>query len=229
MKRYGSLIINGLLLVFGVIGLYFTLFDSKGFMNADSFLYYTVQSNIFAMLIAALAIVFEIRRLKGSEIPTWVWLLRLISTVAITLTFVVFSLLLTPELIAMGSGAYLLSPGNLCVHNLVPICAILDWCIFGSVNGIKKPLIYLSLLPAAAYCTFALVRCALGLTIGGNPVPYFFLDYGRFGWLTIGKAGIGVVWWIIILAVALAVMSWGFAAIAAKRQKAKHCQQGQQC
>lgn len=217
MKRYTSIVINSLLLIFGVLGLYFTVLDKNGFMNADAFLYYTVQSNIFVMLIAVLALVFEIRRLKGREIGPAVYLWRLIGAVAITLTFLVFTFMLIPSIVSKGDGDYLFSPGNLCVHNLVPIMAILDWCLCGSMRDIKQGRIYLSLLPALFYCIFALIRSSMGLTIGGNHVPYFFLDYKLYGWLGFGKPGLGVVWWILIIALMLVGISNAFAAIARKR------------
>lgn len=218
MKRYGSILLNAALLVFGICGQYFTLHGTPGFMQRDSLLYYTMQSNLLVMGVAVLTLVFELRRLGGRPIPPVVCLIRLVGTVAITLTFVVFSLMLTPPMLMSGGFRYLLTPGNLCVHNLVPIAAILDWCLFGSAKGLRRGFWGFCLIAPGAYAAFALIRSALGLRISGQHVPYFFLDYKRFGWLRIGGGGIGVVYWILILCAALIGMAFAFAAIARKRE-----------
>ncbi len=218
MKKNGAVILNALVIAFGVCGLWFTIYG-EGFMNTGTFLYYTVQSNILAMLTAAVVLVFELRRKNGQELPKAVEFLRLFSTIAITLTFLVFSLMLTPQLIMEGNGKYLTSPGNLCVHNLVPICAILDWCFFGSAKKLPKLSAYCGIVPALAYICFAYTCVALGIKFSGNTVPYFFLDYQVYGWFTIGNGGIGVIYWIIILAGLLIGLGYGFLAIARRRER----------
>lgn len=218
MKKYGAVLLNALLIVFGVLGLYFTLY-SEGFMNTGTFLYYTVQSNLLAMGSAAVVLVFVLRSLKGAEIPASIQFLRLLSTIAITLTFLVFSLMLTPQLIAEGNSAYLTSPGNLFVHNLVPICAILDWCLFGSVQKLKRTSAFCGIAPALAYICFVFVCVKRGITFSGNRVPYFFLDNETYGWFSIGNGSIGVFWWIVILAAVLVGLGFGFMAIVRRREQ----------
>lgn len=217
MKKYGAIIINLLTVIFGCLGLGFTIFG-EGFMNNDTFLFYTVQSNILAMLTAALLVVFECRKLKGYIIPKAVQFLRLFSTVAITLTFLVFSVMLTPQMLMNGNGDYLTTPGNLFVHNLVPICAIIDWCLFGSAKGFKKISAFCGMIPALAYVAFAYICVALGIKFSGNTVPYFFLDYQTYGWFSVKNGGIGVIYWIVILAGVLIGIGFGFIAIARNRE-----------
>lgn len=219
MKKYGAVILNSVLLLFGFLGLYFTIFADNGFMNTDSFLYYTVQSNILAIITACIALIFEIKKLFGHKIPTAVHFLRLLSTIAITLTFLVFSLMLTPEMIIEGNADYLLSPGNAFVHNLVPILAILDWCFFGSATSLKKGSAFCGLFPALSYVIFVFICVGLNITFSGNTVPYFFLDFNAYGWLKIGNGGIGVIYWIIILAALLIGLGFAFTAIAGQREK----------
>lgn len=227
MKKYGAIILNLLLLCFGICGLWFTVFDTNGFMNTGTFLYYTVQSNLLAMFTSVVLVIFEIRRLRGHEIPTGVMFLRLFSTIAITLTFLVFSLMLTPQMIIEGNGAYLTSPGNLFVHNLVPIAAILDWCFFGSAKKLKRGSAFCGTVPAIAYVIFVFVCVGRGIKFSGNTVPYFFLDYQRYGWFKISPGGIGVAYWIVILAVVLIGLGLGFTAIARLRERGKSARASQ--
>lgn len=220
MKKYGAIIINSLLLIFGTAGIWFTVFGD-GFMNSGTFLYYTVQSNILAMAVGLTVLIFEIRKLFGKKIPKGVQFLRLFGTVAITLTFLVFSLMLTPKMIADGDGWYLTTPDNLFVHNLVPIMAILDWCLFGSGKELKKSAAFCGLVPAFAYLCFVHFCVTKGLTFSGEKVPYFFLDYESYGWLRIGKEGIGVIYWIIILGFLLYGLGRAYLYIANKRENKK--------
>lgn len=221
MKKYSAVLLNALIIVLGVCGIGFTLF-SEGFMNADTFLYYTVQSNLLVIFTAAVVLFFEYRRLReGKEVPREVQFLRLFSTVAITLTFLVFSLMLTPQMLLEGNGAYLTTPGNLFVHNLVPIGAILDFCFFGSVKNLKKRCGFCGLIPALAYLFFVFICVACGVTFSGNTVPYFFVDFKTYGWLRISGAGIGVLYWVLILAVLLIGLGFGYMAVARKRENRK--------
>lgn len=218
MKKYAPIILNSLIVVFGCLGLGFSIFGD-GFMNADTFKYYTIQSNILAMLTAAGMLVFEVLQLKGKTIPVGIQIWRMVSTIAITLTFLVFSLMLTPEMIIQGNSWYLFTPGNIFVHNLVPIGAILDLCLFGSVKEMKKGWAFLGMAPALLYVCFVYISVACGSTFSGNIVPYFFLDYTTISWFSIGEAGIGVAYWIIILAGVLALLGWGFWSLVALREK----------
>lgn len=216
MKKYTSIILNILALLFGAVGLYVSFFPKSGFMDADTIWYYTIQSNIFVMIVAAISLFFEFHKLKGKSIPNAIYTLRFVCTVDITLTFLVFSLMLTPIFIKDNNTAYLLSIGNLCVHNLLPLAAIFDWCFFGKSNHIKTKQILLALIFPFFYCVLMLIRSFLGITISGNLVPYFFLDYQASGWLKIGKNGIGVIYWIIILALALVGMCLFFRKVCKK-------------
>ncbi len=216
MKKYSAMVLQLLLLVFGMLGLGFTIFG-EGFMNTGTFLYYTVQSNLLAMLTALVMLFFEVRCRRGGEIPAAAEFLRLLSAVAITLTFLVFSLMLTPKMLADGEGAYLTSPGNLFVHNLVPICAILDWCLFGSARKLRRGSALCGLAPAFAYICFVYVCVVNGITFSGKTVPYFFFDYQTYGWLRIG-GGLGVVYWVALLALVLIALGYAFLAIARHRE-----------
>lgn len=218
MKKYGVPIVNGLLLIFGTLGLGFTIFGG-GFMNTGTFRYYTVQSNLLAMLTAAVTLFFWLRCRNGRALPAAAERLRLTSTVAITLTFLVFSVMLTPKMIADGQGAYLTSPGNLFVHNLVPICAILDWCLFASTKKLKTAEALYGLLPAFVYLCFVHLCVTLGLDFSGNTVPYFFFDYQAYGWLDITSDGLGVIYWIAILAAVLLGLGFAFLGIARRRER----------
>ncbi len=221
LKRYGAVMLNLTIIISGICGLYFSIFGS-GFMNSDTFLYYTVQSNILAMITAAVALIFEIRRIEGHAIPAPVHFLRYISAIAIALTYLVFSVMLTPVMVRAGNIAYLTSAGNLLVHKVVPICAMLDWFLFGSARKFKRRCAVCGMIPAILYVCFVFICVASGITFSGNIVPYFFLDFKTYGWLGIGNGGIGVVYWILILAGLLIALGFLFRRLCRKRSALDH-------
>lgn len=217
MKKYLSIILNLLIIIFGFLGIYFSIF-SNGFMNQDAFLYYTIQSNLFVIFTAFITLFFELRDFSKNSIPNVIYSLRFISTVDITLTFVVFSLMLTPTFIIQNNTEYLISPSNLFVHNLLPLAAIFDWCFFGNSIKLKKRHTLYALIFPFVYCVFMLIRSFLGLTVEGNHVPYFFLDYKKYSWFLISKNGLGVIYWILILTFALLGICMFFKKICLKRK-----------
>lgn len=201
MKKCLPFIIKGLLIVFAVIGLIFT-FQGSDFMSSSALLFFTVQSNIWILTIVAVFLVLDIiEKVKNvSIIPNWLRTVKFVLTVAITLTFVVFSVLLTPQMISSGNAAYLASMGNICVHNVVPILAILDWCLYDYKHKSKKYTFLLGTIMPLYYCIFALVGSTIPLDFGGgNKVPYFFLDYEANSWFGIGNGKLGTFYWIILL------------------------------
>lgn len=227
MKKYWSFIIKSLLIIAGIIGLIAT-FGSSGFMSASALLFFTVQSNIWIITIVLVFLVIEIIEMVKHKkiIPNWLKTIKYVFTVAITLTFVVFSLLLTPEMIISGNAAYLLSIGNICVHNLVPILAIIDWLLFDEEYKSNKKSFLFGIIMPLYYCIFALVASTIPLNFGeGKKVPYFFFDYEANTWFGLGNGKFGTFYWIALLVGVVFGLSWilMFAKnkILARKQKSK--------
>lgn len=209
------LLLKLMLLAAGVVGQIYT-FGGSNFMASALPLYYTNQSNWWIMAITAVFVVYDIMRLSKREIapPDWLIKIKFTFTVAITLTFVVFSLMLTPQMLLEGGGAYLTSVSNLCVHNLVPILAIADWFLDAYSFNAKKNTYLLGAIMPLYYLAFALICSFSGVDFGGgSKVPYFFLDYEASGWFSLSNGRFGVAWWIIILVAAVLLMSRLFASL----------------
>ena len=223
-----AVVIKALLLLFGILGqLEGVLSGHTDFMSGGHFLYYTHQSNLVIMAVIAVFLVYDILRLVRGDCapvpPNWLMIVRFSATAAITLTFLVFSVLLTPEMIAEGHASYLFSIGNLCVHNLVPLLAILDWCLFGyPIRAGRWTFLWRTAMPLY-YCAFALILSTTGANAfgTGQRVPYFFLDYENNGWLRIQNGQLGLVWWFLILFVAVLAMGLGLMAAAQAVGRAK--------
>lgn len=205
-KTIWSLILNSLIVISSGYGVYLSLF-AHGFMSKGTILYYTIQSNLFVLLISIIFIIVDIKKLKGEKSNQQVfYLLKYISTVAITITFLVFSLLLTPQMILNNTGNYLLSLGNLTVHFISPILAIVSFLCFDNSLKIKRRTYLYGLIGPLYYLFLALILSLIsekGLFMGidGLPskAPYFFLDYTSNGWFTLSNNifKIGSFYWIV--------------------------------
>lgn len=176
----------------------------SSFMSSASFLYFTVQSNLWIGICCLLFAVFQIR---GLEIKPYMYVIKFAFTISITLTCVVMATMLTPTMIRQGNGIGLLEVSNFFPHYLVPILSVMDFFLFDTSWVPKKNDLLYSLLPPLYYLVFALSLGALGVEFSkGNNFPYFFMDYKTIGWFRgfqpNGKYGpftLGVFWWIMIL------------------------------
>ena len=175
-----------------------------GVALSQSFLYFTIQSNLWiAATLAAFAVWQIVKMFKPSakDIPEAMWRLKFVFTVSITLTGVVFCAVLAPVL----------------THVVVPVCAIADLFVakhdapdFGIVVWALVPLIY--------YLAFATIGFVLNWDFGnGRNYPYFFLNWtspaGVFGFGGGGEYFMGTFWWILVMIALVSGIALAYAAI----------------
>lgn len=204
-----SIILKTLIIIFCVTGIISGLFVNT-FMSQKQFFYFTIQSNICIALISFIFLIFDLVKLKKPEfcVPNYMYIIKYIFTVAITLTFIVFSIILTPTMIAKGQGWYLGTIENICFHNLVPILAILDYCFFNFQFKVRKSTFAWGLAMPLYYFIFAIILICYGTEFGnGEKAPYFFLDFKTNSWFNIGNGQFGTFYWIIIIAIFVLAIS----------------------
>ena len=190
------------------------------------FMFFTIQSNIaVAILCAAGASLLMRNRTVGNAGHV----VKLVGTVSITLTGVVFVLLLAPIL---GNRAWNIQ--NTLTHVVVPIAAIADFFVAASGAGLKRRSVIWVIIPPMLYAIYAGIGYVRGWAfIKGQNYPYFFLNWGSpagaFGF-TKGLPYMGCVWWILVLLLFLLAVGWGYVALAnrlGKRAGQKARRQGQ--
>lgn len=188
--------ISKLLLVVGVIiGVWASLLQ-EGFFNPKHFLYYTIQSNIEIGIICFVSLLFIFSK---KEIPSIVYTLKFIFTVAITLTGLVFNFILYPASIFSTHPLNPLSTANFFTHIFVPILSLVDFFAFDYKLKITKKTFLLGLITPLIYFIFVMFCTKVGIRFNGNLfVPYFFLDYKANSWFQLGDGKIGVFYWVII-------------------------------
>ena len=188
--------ISKLLLVVGVIiGVWASLLQ-EGFFNPKHFLYYTIQSNIEIAIICFVSLLFIFSK---KEVPSIVYALKFIFTVAITLTGLVFNFILYPASIFSTHPLNPLSTANFFTHIFVPILSLVDFFAFDYKLKITKKTFLLGLITPLIYFIFVMFCTKVGIRFNGNLfVPYFFLDYKANSWFQLGDGKIGVFYWVII-------------------------------
>ena len=137
MKKVGiSLILNMLIVILVTIGFTFMFIGFK-FMPGDTLLettrlevfkFYTVDSNILIGIISLILVIYEIKLLNGyiDKIPNFIYILKLIGTAGITLTFATTAIFLVPQY-----GFYAMyNNSNLFFHLMVPILSIVSYIVY---------------------------------------------------------------------------------------------------
>ena len=125
------------------------------------FKFFTVQSNLLMGIVSLIYIIKQINLLnkKIVKLPSWCSILKLTSTTAVTLTFVVVFLYLAP---LTGKGVKpLLMNSNLFFHLLIPILSIITFIFFERNKDIKFKDNLISIIPVALYELFYLINALI--------------------------------------------------------------------
>lgn len=203
MKEKTRSIIYDVLIIFSsVLGIYLTITNGN-FMGSRGFLYYTIQSNA---LIAIISSIFLYFKLKNKKISNSLYLIKYVFTVGISLTLLVFSFVLAPQMLGEYND-YLFSVGNLTVHFISPILAILSFIFFDKIKlkshtylyGFILPLFYfLFVLALTSFSSKALFMDLKGVY---SRFPYLFMDFETNGWFRTNGSiwHLGFFYWLIIL------------------------------
>ena len=183
----------------------------SAFMGGSrAFMFFTIQSNILMALICTAGWYFLVRNKAVS--PAW-YTVRLVGTVSITLTGVVFAVLLAPLL---GKAAWNFQ--NTLTHVVVPVAAVMDFFMTASGAEIKRKNLFYIVIPPLLYVIYAGIGYIRGWEfIKGQRYPYFFLNWGSpagaFGF-TDKLPYMGCVWWILVLLLFLIAVGWCYLALA---------------
>ena len=193
-------------------GTVMTAFSGRNsFMGGGKvFMYFTIQSNI---AIAVICAVGGWLMLRNKQIGDGWYTVKLAGTVSITLTGVVFVVMLVPVL---GDKAWNIP--NTLTHVVVPVAAIADYFVTASGSGIKREKVVYVVVPPMLYAIYAGIGYVRGWEFaGGVNYPYFFLNWGSpagaFGFSK-DLPYLGCGWWILILLAFLIAVGLCYVALA---------------
>lgn len=177
-----SLILNILIVILVTIGTIFMFTGFKFMPDAtlleaskiEMFKFYTVDSNILMGIISLILIIYEIKLLnkKIDKIPESVYILKLIGTSAITLTFIVTAFFLMPQY-----GLYpMYNNNNLFFHLIVPLLSIISYILFEKHDN-KYKYAYLGIIPMFIYSIFYTSNILIHLNNDGLTFKYDFYGF----------------------------------------------------
>ncbi len=197
VKTLAKILIKAALIIIGVLGIVLTALSTAFMGGASVFFFFTVQSNIFIMLMALIFLINEVMVLitNKSFINQTLLHIKYVATVAITVTFLVFFTMLAP---LMGVD-YLLSFNNFSLHAIVPILAIVDFFLFDKDIKLTYKSSLLATISPICYAIFVYIGAIFKLEYSENLYyPYFFLNIDTNGFF-FEKGTMGIIPWIIIL------------------------------
>ena len=117
-----SIVLKSVIVAGGFVGGLFSFFMTEIGANNEA-LYYTVQSNIWIWCVMVVFLVLDCVALrKGQEVvPQWLWTVKFVCTVAITLTGFVYNFVLFPASLGSANPTNPLAADSFFVHIFVPI------------------------------------------------------------------------------------------------------------
>jgi len=147
--QLADIIIN--LVIFGITAALLVIFGREdGAWTRNrlrvAFRFFTCQSNV---LCAAGALLTACSAMAG-EVPRWIWTIKYIGTVAVTVTMVTVFVYLAP---AVGKGwakRLITKPHDMGMHVVTPLLAILSFCLLEK-RGMSFAWSLWGLLPVALY------------------------------------------------------------------------------
>ena len=166
--------------------------------------YFTVQSNILIGIIAFTYMVLGIRYISGriEEIPTWIYILKLIFTVSVMITFITTAFFLAPG--AKNGYFSLFKNSNLLYHLVIPLLSFITFVFFEKNEVIKFKYVYASILPILIYGIFYTIN-VFAHTENGKILP-------RYDWYGFVKGGLWSIFIsfpvMLILTFSISIITW---------------------
>jgi len=165
-------------------------------------LYYTIQSNIFAIALFGILIYKTAAGLKKDGVKGNSAYLSRISagvTICIMLTFIVFWCVLAP-FAGEAEKPFLFTYDNLSVHFIAPLLMLADYIMFSEGGKLKKEDPFLFAFVPIVYLIITLIIGFSGKVVFQIPgfersasFPYFFIDYSAVGlWMLAYIVGLTV-------------------------------------
>ncbi len=174
--------------------------------------FFTNLSNIFIDVAMLVFIAQDISMLKnGGKTPLsngW-YVIKFMATISITLTFLVYLLLLAPTNENGPLYAYFHDgAGSFGVHFVTPVLAIIDFLLFDYRMKSNRKHVLFAVIPPLCYVGLVVFLAACGVRWYGNMyAPYNFLNFGApTGWfgfdikqMSSYSLGIGAFYMIVVL------------------------------
>lgn len=201
-----SLIVNILIVITTVVAS-IIMFTGFKFMHAYETVlestrigmlrFFTVQSNLFMGIASLIFAIKEIKMLNGKidDISVKYYILKLMATTAVALTFLVVFAYLGP--ISKDGIPSMLMNSNLFFHLLIPVASMLDFVVFERTNKIKFKYTFFGVIPTILYEVYYLTNILIHMQNG--------IVSPQYDWYWFVQNG---VWTAVIVAPMMLVISY---------------------
>lgn len=169
-KLKAAFILNFVILILEIVAVFLSI-QRHGIMV---FAFYTENSNYFALIVSFIFCVGTLKCLKsGKPLPKWIYSLRFIATVCLTITFIVSVFIIIPFRPSMTM--YMLFHGSsLYQHLLCPLISLFSFICFERTQIISKNNIFYALLPTIIYGMTCVILNLFKVMTGPYPFFYFY-------------------------------------------------------
>lgn len=174
---------------------------------AIGFTMFTQLSNLYT----AVAVIYQLVKPGRRSC-----LLKYPAAVSISITFLVYLLIIAPMTPGGILAAYRQDHwASFCMHVITPVLTVLDFMLNDSREGyLRKSDVFFSVIPPVAYFIFSIILSCLGMRwYGGMAAPYPFLNYaapaGWFGFMpdTAGRTSLGIgVFYVMLVMLSLTLL-----------------------
>ena len=175
---------------------------SSDITGVPIFSYFTVQSNIFMGIVSFIFANREYLILKGKKnnIPTIYYILKMIATVSVSLTFIVVFAYL--GFITKGGHIPLLRNSNMFFHLIIPLVSLLNFIIFEKNSNIDFKYTIYGILPTFLYEIYYLTNILINMKDGNVELVndwYYFAQNGIWNMIIVAPIMLGVTYLISIV------------------------------
>ena len=207
-----NLLFKAVVVALALLGIVINTYQSDHVL--ESFSYYTLQSNLFVLVIFSVIIY---RRILNRDATRTITLLKAMATVGIMITMLIYHFTLRPFLEGMNGIDYTVGDvRDLLLHYLVPSAAFMDWVLFDRHTKlhVKDPIIFL--IQPFVYLFYTIIYTSLGgIYRLGDTIyyyPYFFLDVSQYGYF-------GVFLWSLLILMFYLILGYGLFVLHRFRRK----------
>ncbi|MDD2492602.1 MAG: Pr6Pr family membrane protein [Bacilli bacterium] len=165
----------------GVVGILLSVWNPEGAFAPQMFLYYTIQTNIFCVLILLYMIGKEF--IFKKEFSPGIYKLKSLAMIAITITCLVYAFVLLPAFLELETPGYdVLGFKDLIIHFIIPIGFLIDYFLFDQKGTQTWSTPLFSLVYLCLYGAFIFTYAKLGSPYSsGANYPYEFINIDTQG------------------------------------------------
>ena len=172
IKKVVAIILNLMVMCMEVLGAYHS-FRKCGILNLR---FYTVLSNVLALVVSLLYVVYYIRNFnqKDTAFPRWLKQLKFVTCNCLAVTFVVVVAVLIPMDGIQSVDHYIFGPANIYHHVFCPLIMIFSFCVFEKERKITVRDNVLALIPTIIYAVVMVILNLVKVLKGPYPFLYVY-------------------------------------------------------